>query len=249
MFKGSKMARASSFDWSQIDRQTLFDVIYLLRDSIVGHTIPVQKFQDQVIRHIKSYFPIKASKVRDPAVSKSWVYIGGFYYSGDDEDRTASIGLCLAYHPKEHHITMTSRRFSRFCIGFADTVLHEVIHMRQFRKRKFKPLPDYASTASRTKQRNEQSYLGNNDEIDAYAFNIACELGDKFNGNTRKIVNYLNENQKGLRRVHNSYRMYLKAFGHDHNHPVIQHVKKRVVYYLPKAKLGRPFRKSEWIIR
>lgn len=243
------MARAASFNWSQLDRQTLFDIIYMLRDTVVGQQMPVQKFHDTVIRHVKSWLPIKAAKHKDPKVNRTWVYVGGSYYSGDDQDKLTSIELCLAYNPKDKNITMTPRRFSRFCIGFADTILHEVIHMRQFRKRKFKNLPAYASTASRTKQREEQEYLGNNDEIDAFAFNIACELEDKFRGNYKKIINYLNEDQKGLRRVHNSYRMYLQAFGHDHNHPVIQHVKKRVVYYLPKAKLGRPFRSADWINR
>jgi hypothetical protein len=243
------MARASAFDWGQLDRQTLFDIMYLIRERLVGQSIPVQKFHDQVIRHVKTYLPIMASKELDVKVEKTWVYVGGFYYSDKDKDRNKSIGLCLAYNPLDKNIKMTPRKFSRFCMGFADTILHEIVHMRQFRKRKFKHLPDYSSTASRTKQREEQEYLGHNDEIDAYAFNIACELDEKFGSNQKQIVSYLNENQKGLRRRHNSYRMYLKAFGHDHNHPVIQRIKKRVIYYLPKAIVGRPFRPSEWIGR
>ena len=73
--------------------------------------------------------------------------------------------------------------------------MHELIHMRQYRRRKFKVLPDYASNADKTEQRDEQSYLGNSDEIDAYSYNIACELMDKFKYDTAKVVNYLNEDQ------------------------------------------------------
>ena len=243
------MARASSFDWSQLDRQTLFDIMYMLRESFVGQNVPVQKFHDSIIRHVKCWMPIKAQKQKDSKVTKGWVFVGGSYYSDKDKDRNQSIELCLAYNPKDKKIVMTPRKFSRFCLTFADTILHEVIHMRQFRKRKFAHLPDYSSSATRIKQKEEQEYLGHKDEIDAYAFNIACELDDKFSSNTRKIVNYLNEDQKGTRRAHNSYRMYLKAFGHDHNHPVIQRLKKRVVHYMPKAKQGKPFRSVDWIKR
>ncbi len=243
------MNRTSSFNWSQLDRQTLFDISYQLRDKLVGQTLSIQKLHDTVIRHLKQYLPIKGSKLLDQTVEKTWVYVGGCYYSSLDEDRERSIEINLAFNPKDKQIVMTSRRFSRFCISIADTLLHEIIHMRQFRKRKFKSLPGYQSTASRTKQREEQEYLGDNDEIDAYSFNIACELFEKFNGNQRKIVNYLNEDQKNTRRRHNSWRMYLKAFGHDHKHPVIRRVKKRVMYYLPKAQAGKPFRSCDWINR
>jgi hypothetical protein len=133
------------------------------------------------------------------------------------------------------------------CTTIADTILHEIIHMRQFRRRNFKELPDYASNAEKSKIREEQEYLGCSDEIDAYGFNIACELIDKFGKNKRQIVNYLNENQKGKKRRHNSWRMYLKAFEHDHNHPILQRVKKKVVRYLPAAEAGKPYRNKDWI--
>jgi hypothetical protein len=119
--------------------------------------------------------------------------------------------------------------------------------MRQYRKRRFKSLPDYASTAKKTKQREEQQYLGNSDEVDAYSFNIACELNDKFNGQKSQIIQHLNENQKGTRRRLDCWLMYLKAFNHDHNHRIIKRVKKRVTYYLNRSQIDKPFHKKDWI--
>ena len=133
------------------------------------------------------------------------------------------------------------------CTTIADTLLHEIIHMRQFRRRNFKQLPDYASNAEKSELREEQEYLGCSDEIDAYGFNIACELMNKFGKNNIQVVNYLNENQKSKKRRPNSWRMYLKAFEHDHNHPIIQRVKKKVVRYLPAAEVGKPYRNKDWI--
>jgi hypothetical protein len=243
------MTKTSAFDWSQLDRDVLYNIMYLLRDKLVNQPLSINRFHDTVIRQAKKYLPIKGSKQFNTEVIPNLVYVGGTYYSELDRDRSTSIELCLCYNPKDQLIKMNSQRFKRFCVGFADTILHEVIHMRQLRKRKFVHLPDYPSTATRLKQREEQEYLGNLDEVDAYAFNIACELDVKFNSDIKKIVGYLNEDQKGKRRSHNSYRMYLQAFGHNHNHPVIKRVKKRTIYYLSKTRQGKPFRQCDWINR
>jgi hypothetical protein len=71
----------------------------------------------------------------------------------------------------------------------------------------------------------------------------------KFHNDRQQVVNYLNEDQRGLRRRHNSWRMYLKAFDFDHKHRIIKRVKKKVVRYLPNAELGKPYRNKEWFIR
>lgn len=155
--------------------------------------------------------------------------------------------MLFQYRTDEKVINLTSKRFAGMCTTIADTLLHEIIHMRQFRRRNFKQLPDYASNAEKSELREEQEYLGCSDEIDAYGFNIACELMNKFGKNNIQVVNYLNENQKSKKRRHNSWRMYLKAFEHDHNHPIIQRVKKKVVRYLPAAEVGKPYRNKDWI--
>ena len=155
--------------------------------------------------------------------------------------------MLFQYRTDEKVINLTSKRFAGMCTTIADTMLHEIIHMRQFRRRNFKQLPDYASNAEKSEIREEQEYLGCSDEIDAYGFNIACELMNKFGKNNIQVVNYLNENQKSKKRRPNSWRMYLKAFEHDHNHPIIQRVKKKVVRYLPAAEVGKPYRNKDWI--
>ena len=121
--------------------------------------------------------------------------------------------------------------------------------MRQFRRRKFKDLPDYASRAEKDEQNQAQSYLGKSDEIDAYGFNIACELVSKFKGDEQLITQYLNEDQSKKRRKSNCWRDYLKAFDHDHNHIIIKRLKKKVIHYLPHARVGKPYRTKEWIGR
>jgi hypothetical protein len=244
------MARnTAKFDWSMLDRNGLTQILAEISPKVVGQKLTNVKFHSIISKHIRSRLPIKVVKKSCATVDFGHVYTGGLYYSEDDKARKTSIEVVFVYNPFIETVTLTHQRFRRMCVLFADTVLHELMHMRQYRSRKFKELPDYASTAEKTEQREEQEYLGNPDEIDAYGFNIACELMDKFKGDEQQVIKYLSEDQKGLRRRHNSWRMYLKAFNHDHDHPIIKRVKKKVIRYIPYAELGKPYRSKDWISR
>jgi hypothetical protein len=238
------------FNWSMLDRYNIATFVWLLESEIVNKTISISKFHSLITNHIKRHFPIICKKTLDIKNPKGYVSIGGTYYSGYDEEKQKCIELVFVYKDTDTELKISKKRFWNLCLLIADSVLHEIIHMRQYRKRKFKVIPDYNSTAAKTSIRKEQSYLGCADEIDAYGFNIACELYEKFNGNQESIILYLNENQKNNnRKKYNSWRMYLKAFQHDHNHKIIKRLKKKVVKYIPAAKRGKPFRTKDWIDR
>lgn len=241
------MPNINSFDWFSLDRNVLFNLLYPISDKIVGQKLTTDQLHSKISTQLRKHLPIKIKKTKHPKVEKGWVYVGGAYYPDKDEDDEKCIEIEFAFNTNEKSLEITSRRFARMCWSFADTVLHEIIHMRQHRRRDWRIIPNYPSTARRIKQRIEQEYLGCRDEIDAYSFNIACELYDKFHGRKGQIIKYMNENQKGLKRRHNGYRMYLNAFGHDHSHPIIKHLKKKVVSYLPQAAIGKPYKNGEWI--
>ena len=183
----------------------------------------------------------------DRKVKSYGAFVGGVYYSDKDQQGKKCIEIVFHYNPLHDTIKVTKQRFTNICKNIADTVLHEVVHMRQYRRRDFKDLPDYASTAASSKIREEQSYLGCTDEIDAYGFNIACELMDKFDGNYKKIVRYLEKNHRGEQLRGCSFKMYLKAFDHDHDHEIIKRLKKKTIQYLPRAEEGKPFKSKDWI--
>ncbi len=237
------------FNWALLDREAIASFMLSIGPEVVNKELTIEQFHKKLTNHIKKLVPIRVRKNRNPRVDSNQVWIGGTYFSGWDQDKVKSIELVFEYNLFDDDIKINSRRFRGTCYTIADTLLHEIIHMRQYRRRKFKVLPDYASNAEKTEIRMEQGYLGCSDEIDAYAFNIACELVEKFDGDKNKIIDYLNENQKGKKRRHNSWRMYLKAFQHNHNHPIIQRLKKKVVRYLPQAYLGKPYRNKDWIYR
>lgn len=239
--------RRSKFDWSLLDRDSLTQFLAAKIENIVDQKINPSQFHRQITRHIKKYIPIKISKYYDKKVDSGHVYLGGTYYSEDDRHKQKCIELVFLYNPDDKFLFYTRYKYLRLCRLFADTILHEIMHMRQYRRRNFKILPEYASNAEKTEQRQEQSYLGSSDEIDAYAFNIACELMDKFGKNQRQVIRYLNEDQKNKRRKFDCWRMYLKAFNHDHDHIIIRRVKKKVIRYLPHTELGKPYKNKDWI--
>lgn len=237
----------SKFNWSILDRDNIIEFMMLIAPELVNQKLTADIFHKKISNHVKKYLPIRTRKSFNVLVEQDQVWVGGTYYSDWDREKKKCIELVFEYSYSSEYIQITNRRFKSVCVTVADTILHEIIHMRQYRRRKFKILPDYESNADKTKIREEQSYLGCSDEIDAYSFNIACELNDKFLGNYKQIINYLNENQKGKRRRSNSWRIYLKAFEHNHNHPIIQRVKKKVVRYLPFAEIGKPYKNKDWI--
>lgn len=237
------------FDWSSLTRAGIADLMWNLRDDIVNRPYSITSFHNKVFRHLKKQIPIRSKKSFSSKVEAGFVYVGGCYWSDYDMKKKKCIEIIFEYKSGIENITLNSKKYWYMCLSIADAILHEIMHMRQFRRRKFKVLPDYESNAEKTELRNEQSYLGCSDEIDAYSFNIACELYEKFKGNKSKIINYLNQNQKNKRRKHNSWRMYLKAFEHDHDHIIIRRVKKKVVRYLPAAEIGKPYKNKDWINR
>lgn len=241
------MHKTARFDWSTLDRQSLYDMLWETRKEIINKKLSPTKIRNLLNKQIKKSIPVRVYKKADVSVESGWIYVGGTYYSEYDKSKKICIDVNFAYSPFDEHIILTRNKFSRICKSFADVILHEIIHMRQYRRRKFKIIPDYESNAEMDELRREQRYLGCDDEIDAYAFNIACELLDKCNNNKKQMLKYINYQHKNSRIKSTSLKSYLKAFEYDHNHPVIKKLKKKVIRYIPNAELGKPYKNKDWI--
>lgn len=239
--------KRAKFDWSILDRQGLTDMLWQSYPEIVDKKLTPSALQRILSKRIKIFLPVRVVKKYDASVLDGWVYVGGCYYSDWDKKRKTCIEVNFSYNPLNEHVVLNVRRFKRLCRIFADVILHEIIHMRQYRRRKFKIIPDYESNAEMDELRQEQSYYGCTDEIDAYSFNIACELLDKFKNDSEQAVAYLSKkHRKGNLKSH-SLRSYLKAFEYQENHPIIRRLKTRVIRYMPHAVQGKPYRNRDWI--
>ena len=243
------MNNAGSFDWSALDRDLIAGMLCLTSPVTVNKTLSTTDLTKNV-RKLFEYFgiPIMVRTTYHKETESKAVWVGGLYDSVKDKKRQKSISILLQFHPETSEISLRSPGFKRMCNSIADTVLHEVIHMRQYRRRNFKDIPGYESTANYGAQRTEQIYLGHNDEIDAYAFNIACQLMSRFDNDKKKVIQYLNSDLSDRRKKKDTFKMYLNVFDHDHDHTVIKKLKKKVVNYIPNAvDIGKPYRTTDWL--
>jgi hypothetical protein len=236
------MAKAT-FNWSEIDRSALYSLFYSLHKEVVGKELTPTQLQKYISKHIKAHLPVKIKKFYYPKTTKGYIFMGGMYDSDFDKKSKPAIEINFNYNPEDSKIKLSKYRWSKMAVRFADIVLHEIIHMRQFRARNFKPIPGYQSAAASSRERKEQEYYGDNDEMGAFSFNIACEMIDMFGYNPGEIGRYMDSNLP-KRHKNTWWAKYLKTFEFNHNHQIIQRMKRKVLRDLENAYNGKPFKTS-----
>lgn len=234
------------FNWSQLDRYNLYSMLNKVGPRIVGKRLPVAQIHKILTTHIKAHIPIRVRYKEDAGQEPGLIYIGGTYYSDYDKSGRRQIEVILSYCLFDEYLRISKSRWSRICSLFADTILHEVIHMRQYRTRNFKAIPGYESTAHLAKQRKDQEYYGDKDEMGAFSFNIACELVDKFGYDPSAIWAYIDSNHC-KRNKRSTYLRYLRAFDFNHNHKIIRKIKRKIMNQLPYAYHGKPFKTTDYL--
>jgi hypothetical protein len=235
------MAR-QAFNWSLLDRATLYSMLYELKSEIVDKRLPIGEITRQLSKHIKVHLPIKVTSSKHKPVRPGELWIGGAYYSDlDKAGKKRFIEVELAFPADVQTMKTSSYRWERICTLFADTVLHEIIHTRQYRARNFKNIPGYESTAYYAKDRAWQQYYGDRDEMGAHSFNLAQDMIDKFGFDTRAIKEYL-DSPVPKRVRPNGWGRFMKSFEYDHAHPKVNQMKKKIMTQLANAYYGKPFK-------
>ena len=236
-----------AFNWSALDRDTLYSMLYSLKPEIVDKRLPIGEIARQLSKHIKTHLPIKVVSHKHKLVKSGEIWIGGAYYSDDDKQgKKRFIEVELAFPADAKTMKTSSYRWERICRLFADTILHEIIHTRQYRARNFKDLPGYESTAYYAKDRAWQEYYGHRDEIGAHSFNLAQDMIDKFEFDPTAIREYL-DSKVPKRVCPNSWGRFMKSFEYDHAHPKVRQMKHKIMTQLENAYHGKPFKTSNYL--
>lgn len=124
----------------------------------------------EITRHIRRAVAdpgIIIKTTRSPAVLKNQILISGVYDHEDD-----SIEISVNYCPQQQSVDLGLIDWNRLAFDIAECIGHEQVH-RKLRKKKSRP---YNS------EDDEQAYLGNSEEIQAYGFSIAADLAVHYNG-------------------------------------------------------------------
>ena len=236
------MGRRTPFNWSLLDRDTLYSMLYELKPEIVDRRLSIGEITKLMSKHIKSRLPVKVTSNRHKPVKKGELWIGGAYHSYlDNAGNKRFIEVELAFPTTAATMKTSLYRWERICKLFADTVLHEVIHTRQYRARNFKDIPGYESTAYYAKDRAWQEYYGHRDEMGAHSFNLAQDLIDKFGFEPKEIKEYL-DSPVPKRVRPNGWGRFMKSFDYDHNHPKVIQMKRKIMTQLENAYSGKPFK-------
>jgi hypothetical protein len=235
------MAR-QAFNWSLLDRNTLYSMLYSLKSEIVDRRLTIGEITKQLSKHIKAHLPVKVVSSRYKPVKPGEVWIGGAYYSHLDKAKKKRFIEVELVFPVDVETMKTSLyRWERICTLFADTILHEVIHTRQYRARNFKDIPGYESTAYYAKDRAMQEYYGDRDEMGAHSFNLAQDMIDKYGFDPKAIRDYL-DSPIPKRVRPNGWGRFMKSFEYDHNHPKVIQMKRKIMTQLENAYHGKPFK-------
>lgn len=235
------MAR-QAFNWSALDRNTLYSILYELKSEIVDRRLPIGEITRLMSKHIKARLPLKVTSNRHKPVKSGEIWIGGAYHSYFDvAGNKRFIEIVLSFPTTANTMKTSLYRWERICRLFADTVLHEVIHTRQYRARTFKDIPGYESTAYYARDRREQEYYGHRDEMGAHSFNLAQDMIDKFDFDAKAIKEYL-DSPVPKRVRPNGWGRFMKAFEYDHAHPKVSQMKRKIMTQLENAYLGKPFK-------
>jgi hypothetical protein len=222
-------------------------MLYSLKPEIVDKRLPIGDIIRKISKHIKAHLPVKVVSNRYKPVKPGEVWIGGAYYSDlDSSGKKRFIEIGLSFPTDTQTMKTSSYRWERICTLFADTVLHEIIHTRQYRARNFKDIPGFESTAYYAKDRREQEYYGHRDEMGAHSFNLAQDMIDKFGLDTRAIKEYL-DSPVPKRVRPNGWGRFMKAFEYDHNHPKVCQMKRKIMTQLEYAQAGKPFKTTNYL--
>jgi hypothetical protein len=217
-----------------------------MNKQVVGKLLSRDNVHQLISKHIKSVLPVRVKKCIDPNILQGYIFTGGLYNSIEDKSHRTAIEINFSYHPQDEKLRMTNYMWRRLAYRFAEVILHEVIHMRQFRSRKFKTIPGYQSTAELRKERKQQEYYGDTDEMGAFSFNIACEMVERFGYDPRMISQYMDSNN-ARRRKNTRWHDVMTAFNWNHDHKIIRRVKQKILRQLENAYIGRPFKTNDWL--
>jgi len=198
--------------------------------------ISFQKLMNHVRREFKLRdIGLKLRTVTDKTLNDEVFYANGFYDPEDDSNHEKPIELIIT-HNFPADIVWYPAQSTELLIQVFDTVVHELRHQRQYRKRKFK--------IGFPRGPGHNQYLSDPDEIDAYSISIATELCRSL-GRIRAL-RYLHDIDKLSRfKLHGTYvspslGMYRAEFPGP-NDPVIRSLTKKIYVRLKKVDTDNIF--------
>lgn len=192
----------------------------------------------QVVNYTKKYLSkhnisTLVTLSKSQSVDPGDILVSAYYDKDNDEDDDIPFELALIVHPGTEMINWNSAKWREFALALIDNLEHELIHQHQYRSRDFMSNRGYKSNHPNPNVKEAQEYLGNPDEIDAYAHNLASEMIRKSNDYDQALrliktfaTTAMTKDQAG-RFLSPSLYGYVKEFEFNNKHPVIKRLMKK----------------------
>ena len=172
------------------------------------HLIRMQ-FRDKQLRFV--------CQRTDEVTAGNFIIKGEYYPYEDSQDETC-LYIGLAFSKQCRKVSFKKYNWESISFHLADTITHEYLHRYYIRKRGFLHGKAYRSSTQHTNRDSMKDYLGCEDEILAYSFNVASEM---------VVYNRTMEQTK-------IYRLYRKHFKQDPK--VLTQLKKETNKYIKRLE-------------
>ena len=206
-------------------REQVRDICQDLKDKVVDRVFLIDDLVYFIGKFISRKFRVTVLHAQAWEVELTELNINAFYDPEKDELEKPSIELVLVTNPNDKHLILDEELWNLFVNRLADSLAHELIHMRQARARSFIFVEHRAYRGMEVDE--NLTYLSDLDEIDAYAFNIATELREHLDP-LSKLKN------PAAVSVNDSINLwaYMQAFSKDMKTPPIKRLLKKVYKHL-----------------
>lgn len=208
-------------------RKEILEILDDLKPFIVNQFLTIDEFVQDFGVFIGTRFNVDVKHAEASQVDPNDMELNGYYDGGLDEFGDIPIEVYMITNPMQDVIILDEEQFDSIARKIADTLSHEVIHMKQYRARDFLEVETvgYVDLEEDSDEENRY-YLSSPDEINAYAYNIANELLDHHEVTT--VLEKLNKVSEI--KIEDSINLwaYVQAFEKDTNHPVLKKLFKQV---------------------
>lgn len=204
---------------------------------LIGQSIEPRLFARRLSRQLSKRHSLRVKLISAVENLETDDFTIGAEYDPDlDQQRRKQIIINLfVNHPKIIPWSISQEIADRFALELTEALVHEYEHQRQYRSRRYRAHKEqYVSEHLDLNIKNEQEYLGNPDEIDAYAANIAARIW------ILKLTAEVDDTaslEKSL-----DLQNYIRAFGSDH--PIVKKLLDKITENLIKLSLAKTRKKK-----
>lgn len=158
------------------------------------------------------------------------------------KNSSADVRIEWNIHPSSRRIEFTPKSWRRFRFGYWGYLMHELLHRHQIDRKESQDARSYRPEAAVQSIREEQEYLGNFDEIEAHAHDVAIEM---------MLLSPQVPFDVALRVMHDqpphhatTYNVYTQTFAGSPNHAATKVFKKKLKKWFTLVKREQDFYQS-----